>query len=399
MSERSASTYLWQLSDSAHELEQILGADPSVFQHTGDFRGAMLRAERCVARIETPELEPQGTGFLVAPDLVITNQHVRADTRNQGKRSFDANPAAVRVRFGHVSGNRVSSRAYTLHEEWEVADSPVAELDFCLFRLAEQAGGHRIGDSVTSPTRGWVTPSPLDPTLGQSLFILQHPLGDPLKLADGSLTTPSGDWVEYSVSTDHGSSGSPVFDTRWRCVALHSRAGKGTNRGVSFRAILAAMSKDVRSGLAQPAPVGREESVEGAGRTGGLEMSIDLSRFPAAALQTIGGALLRVVAASGGKRPETFEVSLGGGVRLRCIPGDSAGDVYLRQALEGDLRLLHTRVQVLQSHQDSQAIASVSPIAFTVLIQRTTDDIRSSVGIIRERLEGMIDEFHLLRRE
>jgi endonuclease G len=73
----------------------------------------------------------------------------------------------------------------------------------------------------------------------QGLFILQHPGGKTLKMANGGVKQSSGAWVEYEVDTLPGSSGSPVFNNRWELVALHSRAGIGQfNKGVAVAAIV-----------------------------------------------------------------------------------------------------------------------------------------------------------------
>ena len=52
-----------------------------------------------------------------------------------------------------------------------------------------------------------------------TLFILQHPLGTPLKLADG--LNANGTRLRYQVSTDFGSSGSPCLNASLELVGLH----------------------------------------------------------------------------------------------------------------------------------------------------------------------------------
>jgi hypothetical protein len=391
-----------RLSDLQYELEQNLGADPEAFVDVAAFKAAMTRAERCVARIESPELAPQGTGFLIAPDLIITNNHVRSDVRNRGKNAFDSDPSLVKVRFGHVAGARISSRAYGLHKDWLVDSSPEGELDFCIIRLAESAGEDTISDGAGSPVRGWISPSESAPVENQVLHILQHPLGEPLKHAAGRLVGSSGDWVRYGVNTDHGSSGSPVFDCRWQCVALHSRAGKGENRGVCFRAVLRVLSPDTHALLQQVAPAVPAEYEEDARIATEPGVSVDLSHFPTIMIQAIANALLQsATSATAGKRHLPFVVNLGGGSRLRCVASEIASDIYQRQALEGDLRVLQTRVEVLQEHQDIHAMdpASLAAAGRRKIIRDLSSEIKSSVSVIRERLEMMVDEFRLTRHE
>ena len=77
---------------------------------------------------------------------------------------------------------------------------------------------------------------------GTPLFIVQHPLTAPLKLAldtdaviglNGNKTR-----VNYRTNTEPGSSGSPTFDQNWDLVALHHGFEAGQNQGIPFDAIL-----------------------------------------------------------------------------------------------------------------------------------------------------------------
>ena len=66
------------LDDAAKvNLERVLNSDEN-FLDLYMLQGALYCA-RAVARIELPEGTPLGTGFLIAPDLLLTNQHVLKD--------------------------------------------------------------------------------------------------------------------------------------------------------------------------------------------------------------------------------------------------------------------------------------------------------------------------------
>ena len=58
-----------------------------------------------------------------------------------------------------------------------------------------------------------------------SAFIIQHPAGAPQKvvLQDNWIVyvAPDHQRVQYLTNTQHGSSGSPVFNTQWEVIALH----------------------------------------------------------------------------------------------------------------------------------------------------------------------------------
>ncbi|HIK07175.1 MAG TPA: trypsin-like peptidase domain-containing protein [Trichormus sp. M33_DOE_039] len=59
--------------------------------------------------------------------------------------------------------------------------------------------------------------------IGDSLIIIQHPKGKrkQIVLNDNEVNSLYKNYVRYQADSDYGSSGSPVFNTRWQLVALH----------------------------------------------------------------------------------------------------------------------------------------------------------------------------------
>jgi hypothetical protein len=234
-------------------IDKVLG-----FQDPEHWRAQMYRRERTVCRVEflvDGELKPKGTGFLLGRNLLMTNYHVMA-------RVIEGTvlPENVVLRFDYkkeADGLAVRpGREYRLAADWSVDASPVAQLDYSLVRLAENAGDEQVSDAGAPTTRGWLQPQAHEFLAGEPLFILQHPSGEPLKVAfDRVLQIPAGpriNRVTYRTNTEPGSSGSPCFTTNWDLIALHHGYDPNSpdepNEGIPFTEIL--KKRQVRDALA-----------------------------------------------------------------------------------------------------------------------------------------------------
>jgi Trypsin-like peptidase domain/Effector-associated domain 1 len=186
-----------------------------------------------------------GTGFLVAKDLVLTNQHVvEPITRNTVSRKD------VRCRFDYrqtsdgvpVAAGRQTDVELLDTDQWLVDSTPPSaadwnpalgdagpgELDYALIRLADAVGEEPIGGPTADPLaepRGWITAPEPAPQLvgGNQMFMLQHPNREPLQLAIGSVSefNASGTRVRHTANSKDGSSGSPCLNADLQLVALH----------------------------------------------------------------------------------------------------------------------------------------------------------------------------------
>jgi trypsin-like peptidase len=240
------------------------------------WRQRVAEIEGRVCRIEFPDLQPHGTGFLVAPDLVITNYHVIEAVHLANV------PSNVAIRFDYkilVDGISVGpGRCYRLAKDWLVdyspyserdfesepkGDAPEDELDYALLRIAERAGDEPIGgDSGAAASRHWIEMPTTAHDFAQdpTLIIIQHADGKPMQIAldtnaiIGATTTR----VRYATTTLPGSSGSPCFGANWDWVALHHSGDprhwkQGIkpmyNQGIPTAAILRLTSKRGISGL------------------------------------------------------------------------------------------------------------------------------------------------------
>jgi len=234
-----------QVTDAAEAaVRQLVGFD-QFFDAVWLDQGAA--ACRAVCRVENPF--QWGTGFLVGPDLVLTNYHVMQEVL------ADPNKASqVILRFGfkrRADGTIDNGDPYNLADnDWAVDNSPnvAGSLDYALLRLADPAGSDPVGEQK----RGWLKPVTHQFRQGEDLYIIQHPLfkdqnpaeTQPLKvvLAPNAVDSESQDRsrVTYATNTEHGSSGSPCFLRDWSPVALHHSALTATsNEGIPLDTICA----------------------------------------------------------------------------------------------------------------------------------------------------------------
>lgn len=184
-----------------------------------------------------------GTGFLVGPDLVMTNYHVAFPTganRPYGGLSvlfdYKFRPGAVAVDEGTPAA---------LADDFLVADSPVAQLDYALLRLAGPVGKQPIAELPNGVHRHWIASTGKDGTPaalvdGDPLIIIQHPKGAPLGISFGNVTSQKDNRVLHDVNTQDGSSGSPCLDAALALTALHHAHNmkEAANQAVPWRLIL-----------------------------------------------------------------------------------------------------------------------------------------------------------------
>jgi hypothetical protein len=234
---------LTSLPVSRPQLEKVVSKASRFFDPTV-WRERLWRIETQVARIEIPAKRPTGTGFLVGPDVVMTNYHV-VGTVIHGNRK----PGEVVVRFDYKRlADGLTVRAGTEYalsrDDWLVDSSPPSpvdeeadpksrlpdpeELDYALLRLSRPAGSEPVGkpERPDAPTRGWVDMrgNAFEFTEGLPVFIMQHPKGDPLQLAVDPVVegvNQNRTRVRYRTNTKRGSSGSPCFNSDLELVALH----------------------------------------------------------------------------------------------------------------------------------------------------------------------------------
>jgi hypothetical protein len=227
-------------------LERIIAG--SAFHDTGAWLGRFGELEGQVCRVEIPAGTAVGTGFLVAPDLVLTAYHVVQELREKG-----GDPHGARLRFDYKGPVVNPGTEFRLAADWLAAFRPPSpadlaagpggqalvpaadELDFAVLRVRDSPGERPAGlvSGVRGASaRGWIRAAQVGAdgyAAGHPLFILQHPLGLPLKLAVGRSDglNANGTRLRYQASTDFGSSGSPCLNANLELVGLHHAGDPG----------------------------------------------------------------------------------------------------------------------------------------------------------------------------
>jgi len=262
------------------ELERVIKPQNPILD-VNLWRQQLGEIESRVCRIEYETDQGRvvnGTGFLFgAADAVLTNYHVmeaviKGRDNEKTVDGLSARPEKVECRFDYKRTNKGAvlnpGVTYKLANDWLIDQSPDYPLDqlpppdcldYALIRLATAAGDDRVGDknSQAGDARGYIPlpVNPFNPAPGSGLSIMQHPRGDPLKLAlddDGVLNLNENETrLRYETNTEKGSSGSPCFTFKWDLVALHHSgdpdfdpAHKPTyNEGIPMTAILKLMKE------------------------------------------------------------------------------------------------------------------------------------------------------------
>lgn len=181
----------------------------------------LVQLSRSVAHITIPG-KGMATGFMIAPDVLMTNNHVFTS-------ADDANDAIVRFNYQiDLSGSFLQSDDY-------IADTSFfhtnANLDYSLVKVKGSPGlkwGYiklPMEDAVKVP---------------DDVFIIQHPGGEhkQIALSDNEIAYVDDTLVQYLTDTLPGSSGSPVFNDSMRLIAIHHSGGwipEPSNSSTHFR--------------------------------------------------------------------------------------------------------------------------------------------------------------------
>lgn len=182
-------------------------------------RGAI--AARAVARIDLGGGN-YGTGFLIAPGVLITNNHVIRDkataARAMANFEFEVN----------LKDEPVGPIAVELRPDALFYTSPQNALDFTVVAVSDAIPLNAYGCLPLIEATGKTSE-------GEWLTVIQHPAGGRKQVCvrENKFIRRTNDMIWYTTDTLPGSSGSPVFSNDWFVVALHHAGVPETKDGVT----------------------------------------------------------------------------------------------------------------------------------------------------------------------
>jgi endonuclease G, mitochondrial len=207
---------------------------------------------RAVCHIQVPryrdgehEENGSGSGWLIAPGLVITCWHVIAalftGEQQPEQSDVDLQVKQTLILFDYTQTGK--GIGYSV-AELIYPSAETQEQDFAILRLKNRDDYPYFQFDYLPIERD----APL--TRQVSLPIIQHPLGKEQQIASGNFAdfaNESGRSILYTTPTESGTSGAPVLKRHnWSVVAVHNgeNRSKGLREGITIQSILSELEKN-----------------------------------------------------------------------------------------------------------------------------------------------------------
>lgn len=209
---------LSELARRGPALERIF--DTNDLRPNNPFFTSGMAMARCVGRVVVRDdtgVLGYGTGFMVTPHLLLTNNHVLETAETAGYSTIEFDFDADR----HGTPLAVSDFALEPHRFF-ITD---VDLDYSLVAVSPQplsahgAGLEEFGWARLIKAQGKAV-------VGDPVNIIQHPGGRAKQVAlrNNQVLDIFEDFLHYRTDTEPGASGAPVSNDQWEVVALHHSA-------------------------------------------------------------------------------------------------------------------------------------------------------------------------------
>ncbi|MDF1512805.1 MAG: serine protease [Anaerolineae bacterium] len=219
----------WDNQQPTEVLEKIMGQQSTLLPIS--FLEVGLKRARSVARVKLAN-GGLGSGFLTNNNIFVTNNHVIHD-KNEAETTiiqFNYQKTAVGLNLEPVEFHLDPNGVFvtSIDDDWTLVQI--------------------LGDANTE--WGAIDLNPVQVNETDRVNIIQHPGGGSKQIAlyHNVVAYVDDKRIQYLTDTLPGSSGSPVFDSKWQLVALHHSGGwisePGTkkqvfrNEGINVNCIL-----------------------------------------------------------------------------------------------------------------------------------------------------------------
>lgn len=209
------------------ELEIILGGSVDFLPFSFLPQGHKVGQAVCLVVVyqkgpQGPEKLGTGTGFLVGPNLLMTNNHV---INSPDAASLSCAQFKYEV---SVDGTELEPVKFELDPSLFFITSPFDKLDFSIVGIKQH------GATIAGKQFGWIPlrRSKSKIAKGEHVNIIQHPSGRRKEVVlqeNKVIDFLEGGYLHYSTDTEGGSSGSPLFNNQWDLIGIHHRAVAARN--------------------------------------------------------------------------------------------------------------------------------------------------------------------------